>query len=484
MRVRCRRLRQALGTAVVLRNARRDRSSACCSRRCSTSLPAGCRRSCRRFMSGGRSLPSTLRRNRRRQNDARSRGHRAGRTRSLRRRPELPCGTDTAGRCRTLRRRRLDRGVVGAVARKVVATLRRSGARRPHHRGADGEHRFARGHCQSAQGARRPQRDPRAASAVDDARRFGELFAEQRQRRRDRADYRHDRFRHDRQRHHRYRWEWQRHHGHRHNRRFGRRLNVQWRIVSGPYYAASLDVSYELDLYGRVKRDIEASRADLAAQAARRDTVRTSVAAEVARAYADACSAASQLGVAQQSLQLQAQTYDLTERLAQAGRDTPLDTSRARAQYEQVRATIAPFAAQRRDALYRLSVLTGHAPEEVSPAAAACTTPPALKRPVPVGDGTALIKRRPDVRQADRQLAAASARVGVAIASLYPKISLGGTVGTSGISSASSAAIQASTSTSGRCSASPFPTSPLLALASVRRKRRTRRRSRPSTAPC
>ena len=202
----------------------------------------------------------------------------------------------------------------------------------------------------------------------------------------------------------------------------------------GQFYSAGLDVSYELDLYGRVKRDIEASRADVAAQAAQRDTVRTSVAAETARAYADACSAALQLGVAQQSLQLQAATYDLTERLALAGRGTPLDTSRARAQYEQVRATLAPFAAQRRDALYRLSVLVGRAPEDIPPAAAACTTPPALKHPVPVGDGTALIKRRPDIRQADRQLAATTARIGVATAALYPRIALGGSVGTAGIS--------------------------------------------------
>jgi NodT family efflux transporter outer membrane factor (OMF) lipoprotein len=205
-------------------------------------------------------------------------------------------------------------------------------------------------------------------------------------------------------------------------------------IYQGQFYSAALDVSYELDLYGRVKRDIEASRADLAAQAAQRDVTRTSVAAETARAYADACSAALQQGVAEKSLALQGATYDLTVRLAQAGRDTPLDTSRARAQYEMVRATIAPFAAQRRDALYRLSVLTGHPPEEIAPAAAACTTPPALKHPVPVGDGTALIKRRPDIRQADRQLAAATARIGVATAALYPKISLGGSVGTSGIS--------------------------------------------------
>ena len=201
----------------------------------------------------------------------------------------------------------------------------------------------------------------------------------------------------------------------------------------GEYYSAGLDVSYELDLYGRVRRDIAASRADVAAQEAQRDTVRTSVAAETARAYADACSAALQADVARRSLALQLQTVELTENLALAGRGTPLDTSRARAQYEQVRATLPPFVAARRDALFRLSVLTGHAPEEIAPAAAACTTPPQLKEPIPVGDGTALLKRRPDIRQADRALAAATARIGVATAALYPKVTLGGSIGTSGI---------------------------------------------------
>ncbi len=202
----------------------------------------------------------------------------------------------------------------------------------------------------------------------------------------------------------------------------------------GEYYSAGLDVSYELDLYGRVKRDIEASRADVAAEEAQRDTVRTSVAAETARAYADACSAAAQAAVARRSLALQLETVELTENLALAGRGTPLDTSRARAQYEQVRATLPAFLAQRRDALYRLSVLTGHPPEVIAPAAAACTAPPRLGSPVPVGDGTALIRRRPDIRQADRQLAATTARIGVATAALYPRIALGGSIGTSGIS--------------------------------------------------
>lgn len=203
----------------------------------------------------------------------------------------------------------------------------------------------------------------------------------------------------------------------------------------GEYYTTGLDVSYELDLYGRVKRDIEASRADVAAQEADRDSIRVSVAAETARAYADACSAARQAAVAEESVRLQTDTYDLTVRLAGAGRGTPLDTSRARAQLEQTRATVPTFVSNRRTALYRLNVLTGRPPEEPpAPAAVACKVAPLLSRPLPIGDGTALIRRRPDMREADSTLAAATARIGVATAELYPQISLGGSIGTSGIS--------------------------------------------------
>ncbi|MGI4875993.1 MAG: efflux transporter outer membrane subunit [Janthinobacterium lividum] len=202
----------------------------------------------------------------------------------------------------------------------------------------------------------------------------------------------------------------------------------------GGFYSLGLDASYELDLYGRVRRDIEASRADVAASAAQRDAVRVSVAAETARAYADACSAAREGEVAQQTLKLQIQTFDLTERLAGAGRGTPLDVARARAQLEQTRATLPQFITNRRTALFRLSVLTGHPPEDVPPGGAACTVAPTIRRPLPVGDGTAMIRRRPDIRQADRTLAAATARIGVATADLYPQISLGASVGSSAIS--------------------------------------------------
>ena len=199
------------------------------------------------------------------------------------------------------------------------------------------------------------------------------------------------------------------------------------------YYSAALDVSYELDLFGRVRRTIAAARADAAATEAARDFVRVTVAAETTRAYADACAAGEQFGVAQQSLQLQTATFGLTERLYTAGRGTPLDVARARALLEETRATLPTYAANRRVALFRLAVLTGQAPEVQLTAAAACVRPPRLTTPLPVGDGTALLQRRPDIREADRNLAAATARIGVATAALYPQVTLGGAVGSSGL---------------------------------------------------
>jgi NodT family efflux transporter outer membrane factor (OMF) lipoprotein len=204
----------------------------------------------------------------------------------------------------------------------------------------------------------------------------------------------------------------------------------QPRGVDSEFYQLGFDLSYEVDLYGRVARSIEAAKADTAAAAAARDAVVVTVAAETARAYADACSAARQQAVAENSLKIQSNSFDLTERLYQAGRSSPLDVSRARAQLETTRAQIPAFAANRRAALYRLAVLTGKPPEQVDADAARCTAPPRLNTPLPTGDGAALLKRRPDVRQADRTLAAATARIGVATAELYPQIAIGGSAGT------------------------------------------------------
>lgn len=196
--------------------------------------------------------------------------------------------------------------------------------------------------------------------------------------------------------------------------------------------SAGLDVSYEVDLFGRIGRSIEAARADVEATAAARDVVRVSVAAETTRAYADACAANLQLAAVERSRTLLADTAALTRRQLDAGRGTALDVSRAETQVQTVRAAIPPLEAARDAALFRLAVLTGRTPANVSPDARACAAPPTLASPIPVGDGASLLRRRPDVRQAERQLAAATAAIGVATADLYPSISLGGSLGTLG----------------------------------------------------
>ncbi|WP_420479812.1 efflux transporter outer membrane subunit [Brevundimonas sp. FT23028] len=194
-------------------------------------------------------------------------------------------------------------------------------------------------------------------------------------------------------------------------------------------YDAGLDVSYEVDLFGRVESTIRAARADAAAAEAALDIVRVTVAAETARAYADACSANAQIAVAERTIGLQTDTVGLTQRLLDAGSGNGLDVASARAALESTRATLPPLRAQRDGALFRLATLTGRTPAEASAAARACQTPPQLSQPIPVGDGAALLARRPDIRQAERNLSAAAARVNVATADLFPRITLGGSAG-------------------------------------------------------
>ena len=200
-------------------------------------------------------------------------------------------------------------------------------------------------------------------------------------------------------------------------------------------YSVGLDVAYEVDLFGRVESTVRAARADAAAAAEALEVVRITVAAETARAYADTCSANAQIAVAERTIDLQGKTVDLTQRLLDGGSGNGLDVARARAALESTRASLPPLRAQRDGALYRLATLTGRTPAEASEAARGCQSPPQLSQPIPVGDGAALLARRPDVRQAEARLAAAAARVNVATASLYPSISLGGSLGSTSLDS-------------------------------------------------
>ncbi|HEY0621969.1 TolC family protein [Sphingomonas sp.] len=193
-------------------------------------------------------------------------------------------------------------------------------------------------------------------------------------------------------------------------------------------FQVGFDASYEVDLFGRVSRSIEASRGDTEAAQAALDGARVAVAAETARTYASACGFAAQAEVARETVRLQTRTFELTQRLVEAGRGTARDIDQARVLTENARAQVPAFEAERRAALYALATLTGKPPAELDTQASACATPPGVSELIPVGDGQALLARRPDVRQAERQLAADTARVGVATAALYPSIRLLGSV--------------------------------------------------------
>lgn len=188
---------------------------------------------------------------------------------------------------------------------------------------------------------------------------------------------------------------------------------------------SGINISYQLDLFGKIARGIEAASADTEAAQAAYDLARITIAADTAKAYADACASAYRVTIAERSADLQKQFLDTTTQLTIAGRGTAMDISRASAQHEALRAAIPPLVAQQKLALYRLAVLTGELPNTLVDTVGQCSKPPQLTQPIPVGDGAALLRRRPDIRQAERQMAAASAQIGVATADLYPSINLG-----------------------------------------------------------
>jgi outer membrane protein, multidrug efflux system len=196
----------------------------------------------------------------------------------------------------------------------------------------------------------------------------------------------------------------------------------------GPYFSPGLDVSYELDLFGRIRQTIAASKANLEATQAAEDVTRISVAGETTRAYVNACAYAAEWDVANRLLALATDTTVTTIAEARDGGASALDVARAREQEAQIRATLPTYEGERRTALFQLAVLTGDPPEMISKAADDCRSPPKLTRVLPVGDIQSLFKRRPDVREAERQLAANVALIDVATANLYPTITLDASV--------------------------------------------------------
>ncbi len=194
-----------------------------------------------------------------------------------------------------------------------------------------------------------------------------------------------------------------------------------------------LTTSYQFDLFGTLQRGIEAAQANVDATQAAADTARITVVADVVRAYTQVCAANEELDIARESLDLQQQSVTLNQRLRDAGRGDETQVTRSQTQFKSLRAELPRYEAQRQAALFRLSMLLAKPLDQLPAGVSTCNELPHIAQVMPVGDGAALLKRRPDVRQAERQLAAATARIGVATGELYPDISIGASIGTVGM---------------------------------------------------
>ncbi len=194
-------------------------------------------------------------------------------------------------------------------------------------------------------------------------------------------------------------------------------------------YDLALTASWDTDLFGRLRSAALAARADAAAQEAALDGVQVAVVADTVLAYVELCGATQALAVAGEQVTVQQRAVDALRDQLAAGEVSPLEVSQAATLAAATRAALAPFEAAQANARYRLSTLARRPPAEARVDPVTCEALPKLSAAAPVGDGAALLLRRPDIREAERRLAAAAARIGVARADLYPRVNLGGALG-------------------------------------------------------
>ncbi len=195
------------------------------------------------------------------------------------------------------------------------------------------------------------------------------------------------------------------------------------------YYDAGFDATWELDLFGRVRRGVEASSAQLQGAEANLHDAQVSVIAEVARTYFELRGEQNQLAVARKNVENEQATFQLTDARLKAGRGTELDTNRARAQLSTTLSTIDPLEAAVYRSIHRLGVLTGRDPNALTSELSPPKELPDLPKTLAVGDPGEMLRRRPDIRVAERELAASNAEIGVAVGDYFPKVTFTGSFG-------------------------------------------------------
>ncbi|KAA8715738.1 efflux transporter outer membrane subunit [Pseudomonas cannabina] len=202
-------------------------------------------------------------------------------------------------------------------------------------------------------------------------------------------------------------------------------------------WSGAIDASWELDLWGHVRRNIEAADADVALTQAQRDGVLLSIVAETASNYIRLRGVQARLGVARQNLEIARQSYQLTKTRFDNGVTTNLDTANSAAQVATIEAQLPVLGAQQDRLINVLSLLMGEAPRALR---ADLIEPKAIPNPapdVPVGLPSELAQRRPDIQQSEAALHRATAAIGVAQADFYPRISLGASIGSQALNGSS-----------------------------------------------
>lgn len=199
--------------------------------------------------------------------------------------------------------------------------------------------------------------------------------------------------------------------------------------ISAGIFNAGFTTNWEIDLFGGQRRKIEAARADYEASVEDRRNLSVSIVAEVARDYLQLRGSQERLRIAQANLVLQQETLSLTQSLRRNGFSSEFDESRAKTQVAQTRAAIVPLRTACEQEEHAIEALLGLYPNALSAELAHPAPPPRALATLAMGTPADLLRRRPDVRRAERQIAAANARVGAAVADFFPKFSLTGAFG-------------------------------------------------------
>lgn len=198
--------------------------------------------------------------------------------------------------------------------------------------------------------------------------------------------------------------------------------------VNAERYDLGLDMAWELDLFGRIQRSLEASEAQAEAAEAELYQLQVSLVAELVDAYGQLRGAQLRERIARDNLANQRNSHELTEQLREAGVGSELDVLRADARLAATEASLPQLRAQQVRARNRIATLLGQRADQLSVDLSPRELP-AIAKALPIGDPGELLRRRPDIRAAERQLAAATANVGVATADLFPRVSLSGFLG-------------------------------------------------------